>query len=93
MEVTENNFKSKILNWAQRNKKTLVFESTEDEKNNKLFRVRLLLDNEEIAIGLDYVKKKAEQIAAEKACTILEVKWKLKKPWSCEQSSTCTLVF
>lgn len=73
MEVTENNFKSKILNWAQRNKKTLVFESAEDEKNNKLFRVRLLLDNQEISVGLDYVKKKAEQIAAEKACTLLEV--------------------
>ncbi|MBK7854021.1 MAG: ribonuclease III [Bacteroidetes bacterium] len=73
MEVTENNFKSKILNWAQRNKRALVFESTEDEKNNKLFKVRLLVDNEEVAVGLDYVKKKAEQIAAEKACLLLEV--------------------
>lgn len=73
MEATENNFKSKILNWAQRNKRAVVFESTEDEKNNKLFKVRLLIDNQEVSVGLDYVKKKAEQIAAEKACALLEV--------------------
>lgn len=71
---TEINFKSRILNWAQRNKHTVVFETFEEEKaNDKLLRVRLLINGEEVATGMDFVKKKAEQIAAEKACMQLQI--------------------
>ena len=71
---TEINFKSRLLNWAQRNKHTVLFETFEDENtNDKLIRVRLLINGEEAATGMDFVKKKAEQIAAEKACMQLQI--------------------
>ena len=74
LEATEINFKSRILNWSQRTKNTVAFETIEDEKNtDKLIRVRLLINGEEVATGMDFVKKKAEQIAAERACTKLEI--------------------
>lgn len=74
LEATEINFKSRILNWSQRTKNTVAFETIEDEKSNdKLIRVRLMINGEEVATGMDFVKKKAEQIAAEKACSKLEI--------------------
>ena len=60
LEATEINFKSRILNWSQRTKNTVAFETIEDEKNtDKLIRVRLLINGEEVATGMDFVKKKA----------------------------------
>ncbi|HOZ90623.1 MAG TPA: putative dsRNA-binding protein [Bacteroidia bacterium] len=74
LEATEINFKSRILNWSQRTKNTVAFETVEDEKSNdKLIRVRLMINGEEVSTGMDFVKKKAEQIAAERACTKLEI--------------------
>ena len=71
LEVTENNFKSRILNWGQKEKHTVHFVVVDDDPKSKLIRVRLLIDEKEVATGSDYVKKKAEQIAAEAACKAL----------------------
>lgn len=73
MEVTENNFKSRILNWGQREKHTVNFEVIEEDSKSKLIKIRLLVDEKEIATGTDFVKKKAEQIAAEMACKSLGI--------------------
>lgn len=73
LEITDANFKSKVLNWAQRNKHTVVFETLEEDKYTRLIKVRLMIDGKEISQGADYVKKKAEQIAAEKACIIFDI--------------------
>jgi ribonuclease-3 len=73
IEQADTNFKSRIINWAQREKKNLSFETVEEGNGNKLIKVRLVIDGEEIATGMDFVKKKAEQIAAGKACEILKV--------------------
>ncbi len=72
----ESNFKSKIINWAQRKHKTLAFthEVVEQQRGRKLYRVKLLLNDKVTAEGLDYTVKKAEQIAAERACEILAPK-------------------
>ncbi|MFZ7119092.1 MAG: putative dsRNA-binding protein [Bacteroidota bacterium] len=35
--------------------------------------MRLMINGEEVSTGMDFVKKKAEQIAAERACTKLEI--------------------
>ncbi len=67
IEELELNFKSKIINWAQKEKKSLVFEMLEEEMSGKLIKVRLMIDDKEVSRGEDFVKKKAEQIAAEKA--------------------------
>lgn len=71
IEQTEKNFKSLILNWGQREKHTIVFETVEEEQKDRLIKVRLLVDDNEVAVGVDFVKKKAEQIAAQAACTAL----------------------
>ncbi len=71
IEQTEKNFKSLILNWGQREKHSIVFETVEEEQKDRLIKVRLLVDDKEIAVGVDFVKKKAEQIAAQAACTTL----------------------
>lgn len=71
IEQTEKNFKSLILNWGQREKHSIVFETVEEEQKDRLIKVRLLVDDKEVAVGVDFVKKKAEQIAAQVACTTL----------------------
>ncbi len=70
IENQDMNFKSRLINWAQRERKTIQFELLEEIDNGgkRLLRVRVLVDEEEMARGEDFSKKRAEQIAAEKAC-------------------------
>ena len=65
----ESNFKSKILNWAQRNHKKVEFQHkiAEQNRQSRLYLAQLLIDGEVVAEGLEYTVKKAEQIAAERA--------------------------
>ena len=72
-ESTDINFKSRLLNWGQKNKHTIFFETLEENTSNKLIKVRLLIDNVETSTGIDFIKKKAEQIAAQKACEQLKL--------------------
>ena len=73
IEKADTNFKSRIINWAQRERKNIVFETIDEGIGGKLIKVRLMIDGEEVATGADYVKKKAEQIAAGKACEVLDI--------------------
>ena len=73
LELTESNFKSCILNWGQKEKHSVVFEVLEEDVKSKLIKVRLLIDEKEVSTGTDFVKKKAEQIAAETACRQLNI--------------------
>jgi ribonuclease-3 len=75
LEQVDKNFKSRLINWAQRERRTVEFELIEEVENGgkRLLRVRLLLDGQEIAQGEDYSKKRAEQIAAEKAILQLNI--------------------
>ncbi len=73
LEAIELNFKSKILNWAQKEKHNVIFETIEENSNSRLIKVRLLVDEKEISTGQDFSKKKAEQIAAESACAELGI--------------------
>jgi ribonuclease III len=73
LEILDSNFKSRLINWAQRERKIVEFELIEEVDNGgkRLLRVRVLLDGNEMARGEDFSKKRAEQIAAEKACVVL----------------------
>jgi len=75
LEETEVNFKSKLINWAQRERKKVSFELIEEivNGNKRLLRVRVLVDGNELARGEDYSKKRAEQIAARIACETLGI--------------------
>ena len=75
LELTETNFKSKLIEWCQRHGKDITFEiiPNEEGENAKLFTIRANVDGESCAIGRDYNKKNAEKLAAEKACEFLNI--------------------
>ncbi len=64
------NFKSKIIEWAQKEKKQIKFKLvTEKEtgKHGKLYSVQLIIDNKQEGQGQDFSIKRAEQHAAQQA--------------------------
>ncbi len=75
LEMLEHNFKSKLINWGQRERKVVEFKLVEEVDNGgkRLLRVRVLVDNEELGKGEDYSKKRAEQLAAKHACDALGI--------------------
>ena len=69
------NFKSLLIEWAQKEGKKVQFTLDEEGAyHNKEFTAFVMLENEKIAEGKGYSKKKAEQNAAMKACDALEIK-------------------
>ncbi len=67
------NYKSKIIEWAQKENKSFNFEivSIKNNKSHKEFTAQVLIDDEPIGTGFGLSKKKAEQDAALKACEAL----------------------
>ncbi len=70
LENEETNFKSRIIEWAQKEKRDLTFDIVSEygEGRNKFFEACVKLDGQEITRGEGTSKKKAEQIAAHKFC-------------------------
>jgi ribonuclease-3 len=63
---TESDFKSRIIEWSQKNKANFEFKITEEEQNNdKLYTAELIINTELKGKGIAYTKKQAEQAAAE----------------------------
>lgn len=75
LELTETNFKSKLIEWCQRQGKDISFELIANTEGDspKLFTVQTLIDGESFGIGKDYNKKNAEKQAAEKTCEALAI--------------------
>ena len=75
LEATDNNFKSKLINWGQREKKAVVFELMDEvqERGRKLMKVRVTIDGQEYASASDFNKRKAEQTAAEETCKMMNL--------------------
>lgn len=69
LENLEINHKNKLYGWANKNGKTLEFETLDEkmEKGRRLFRVGAVVDGQLIAEGKAYNKKDASQIAAQLA--------------------------
>lgn len=68
------NFKSIVIEWAQREGKPIRFDIIEEgSKHNKEFTATIFVNEEAFSIGQGYSKKKAEQTAAMKACEKLEI--------------------
>ncbi|HVA99197.1 MAG TPA: ribonuclease III [Bacteroidia bacterium] len=70
IENIETDFKSRLIEWAQKEKKEAKFTVVEEKNsaNEKEFFVQLLIENEVKGNGKHFSKKRAEQIAAEQAC-------------------------
>lgn len=75
MITTTTNYKSKIIEWAQKENKELDFKvlSIKGSQRFKEFLVALEVEGEEIATGKGATKKKAEQEASKNACEILKI--------------------
>ncbi len=72
---SDSNFKSKIIEWSQREGKDVRFEIVNVKKgrNHKEFTAQVLVDNEAKGTGYGNSKKKAEQDAALKTCEMLNL--------------------
>lgn len=72
---SNSNFKSKIIEWAQREGREVRFEivNVRKAKNHKEFTAQVLVDNEPKGTGYGNSKKKAEQDAAYKAIEVLQL--------------------
>lgn len=72
----DNNFKSKIIEWSQKENRNVSFKVVEidSDKHYKRFEASVVLDKKTIKKGYGLTKKKAEQDAAEKSCVLLKIK-------------------
>jgi ribonuclease III len=72
---SNSNFKSKIIEWAQREGKDVRFEivNVKKARNHKEFTAQVLVDNDPKGTGFGNSKKKAEQDAAFKTCEMLSL--------------------
>lgn len=72
---TQTNFKSKLIEWSQREGKEARFEITSIQKGrvHKEFTAQVIIDEEVAGTGYGSNKKKAEQDAAFKACENLKI--------------------
>jgi ribonuclease-3 len=70
LESEETNFKSLIIEWAQKEKRELTFQIVSElgEGRGKIFESSVELDGEEITRGKGSSKKKSEQMAANRFC-------------------------
>ncbi len=75
VETKEVDFKSKFIEWAQKEKKEFKFETLVDGTAvpDKQFVLQLTVDTQVVGTAQHISKKRAEQMAAEQACTLLEI--------------------
>ena len=70
IEQSDSNFKSQLIEWSQKNKKEITFETTEDPNENSkqpIFKAVVKIDNTLIGKGTGTSKKEAHQKAAKEA--------------------------
>lgn len=72
---SNSNFKSKVIEWAQREGKDVKFEILDVKKgrNHKEFTAQVIVDSNPMGTGYGNNKKKAEQDAALKTCEMLNI--------------------
>ncbi|MFH1005620.1 MAG: ribonuclease III [Bacteroidota bacterium] len=79
LEFTETDFKSKLIEWGQREKKNVFFRQIKDGNGYDKQYVIVAMVNEEIVGNAEhYSKKKAEQLSSESACIKLGITSNLK---------------
>jgi ribonuclease-3 len=69
------NFKSKVIEWAHKNDKSIRFEilKVKESKHYKEFVSQVFIDDAPFGKGSGFNKKRAEQEAAEQTCKLLEI--------------------
>lgn len=72
---TEQDFKSRVIEWAQKNHKTILFDSKQGKQHTDIspyFETILMIDRKEQGYGSGHSKKEAEQKAARQAYEALQ---------------------
>lgn len=74
VESTETDFKSKLIEWVQKEKKEVRFEVLEEigTGHEKQYLVEVVIDSKHYGRGQHFSKKKAEQSAAEETMKMME---------------------
>jgi len=70
--VKERNYKSRLLEWGQQYKKSIVFKEKRSEDDAALFLSSVLVDGQEIAQGQGRTKKESHNAVARKALKIVK---------------------
>jgi ribonuclease III len=75
VETVETDFKSKFIEWAQKEKREFEYETVVDGTtvSDKQFVLNLLVDGEIFGNAQHISKKRAEQMVSEQACIKLEI--------------------
>ena len=69
---SETDFKSRLIEWCQKSKRTIEFHTESDgEAHQPAFVSRVLVDDLKVGSGRGSTKKEAEQSAAKTACLLL----------------------
>ena len=70
--AAETDFKSRLIEWCQKSKRTIEFHTESDgETHQPAFVSRVLVDDLKVGSGRGSTKKEAEQSAAKTACLLL----------------------
>ncbi len=70
IEQSDTNFKSQLIEWSQKNKKEISFETTEESNENSKqpkFKTVVKINNKQVGKGMGTSKKEAHQKAAREA--------------------------
>jgi ribonuclease-3 len=75
LESYDDNYKSQLLEWCQKNGQTISYQMLAKYKMDKRdrFKVAVLINGERVATADDFNKKSAEQTASEKAMKSLGI--------------------
>jgi ribonuclease-3 len=75
VESTETDFKSKLIEWIQKEKKEVKFEVLNEigSGHEKQYLVEIVIDEKPYGTGQHFSKKRAEQIASEETLKKLEI--------------------
>lgn len=75
VETKEIDFKSKFIEWVQKERKDFRFEVVSEAGTaaGKQFIIQLIVENEIVGTAQHFSKKRAEQMVAEQACIFLEI--------------------
>lgn len=75
LESTDTNYKNRLLSWAQKNSKTVSFDTLDEkvEGSRKIFTIAIVIDGQQLTTGAGYNKKEAGQVAAQKAIEQLHI--------------------
>lgn len=72
LSSAENDYKSRLIEWCQKSKRTIEFHTEPDGENKQpAFVSRVLVDDLKVGSGRGTTKKEAEQMAAQTAVTLL----------------------